>query len=1819
MSLPRVPKGQRNSELSDAQVQSLHQKEKLPSRYPHLPHLLLALLGLTLSLILAIYISHSISQAQANDSSLHQSSTSSTTVTLFPTMDTYLFQGLPQADQVLSDQPLLVVGRDEFAQEFMALLHFDLSNIPTGVTVTGATFEMSLEGGEPGDEAICIYRISTDWRNSVTWNSRPELDEATCHSTQTIGSDFGQIQRWSGLEALAQRWADGSAANFGMALRSSTLNAANKNFTSSEGNIQPRLIISYAEPTAPPSHTNTPTATEIPSTTVPPTPVPTATPVSTATPTRISAVEPTSLPSAPTDPAVGRWTFESGNPLAGWQGTHILDRGPDARTLAACTWRDPATSLPMGDLITGDRVRLPNGKRLARLGGDYWHAPIYDIGQQGNCRLDTWYAAGDDVEVRLRSPEFRFDQEFLTLLVGGGGSDETQVRLMIGERVIYESNGSGHFAMQRLNWDLEPYRGQMGYLLIEDTFTKAEFERLDFNWQQERNTILTDRYNCLMVRENRHRRPQDGTYLDCVTNSESHLQASNETIFGAMPWIAIDDVRGVAYPVGQEVTPVWGMADFHAHLVAELGLAGIYPGNFDGLLMEGIDDPNRVVEEQCQETVDEELRLQVGLLDLLGLTISPSDPCRSITLAQFCSMAPLSLVSESDPSAEVVTLSIGLVSDEIFCQDRLSFHDEMPQKLHESWLYRAWQGGLRLVIMDVLNNESMPQAANCSHILECSSGRAQLGLRRPVRPIGADTDEIVIERQIDAIKRWAAINEWAEVVLSPADARQAVQEGKMAIILGAEVDRLAHATIFDVVRGRGYADIAAFTRAVQDDPSVASSVREELRTAISTYLIQLKEMGVRHIFPIHLVDNIFGGSAIYDRKFDIQNRHMNGRYMSLTNGWDQGVRYRLDFDDSFMTGVLERGLDVPSRGGTGSDQIPTWPLFGHINEQALTPVGELLMEVLMEQGMIIDIDHMSERAKDRVFALAAARDYPIMASHTGFRQLTYGARPTFDPVTGAPIEGYISERIYDGGNDDAKRLYGTSDEHKLTSERSLSPGQTQAIAASGGVIGAGINTDPVQHSWRGIIPNNCDGTSVSFLQSYLYGIEQLGGRGIGLGTDVELVGIAGLPHGRFGPGACRGSLIDSSTFNVLSVIGTENAEDDFRKFETRYQASHQRNGVSYEGIPRPFIIDGARHWLPYTGLLTPYNKRFETDDGAVDGTEREMWLGAAIFAAGADIEDFDSHCGDSCFSYPKIKAFASGLKAAAEGHTMPDGRGSHGWRAYQAWLRGECPAQLNNLPEANLGSNYPTGYREESGQYDDDEKALRVWCLYQEIDGGDNIPLHRSVLAGRDFDVNVDGVAHYGLMPDFVQDMANVLRAYDAHPNTLAPLMQSAEHLIQMWERTEARAQAIRGESDPTAPEADRYETHDDLDTVTALTHGWTHTCTGAIAGLTRTGACQQIFENDVQEGQVTDSWRVEIDNLSLHSLTDRDYFQIQLPDIIDPEQGGRADIRPQFPPFQDDNGDGIIDNGSASPVPMPECGTIERRASNLIPTEAPFPVTVEVASSLFIRMQPVDGATDLPSVAPFYLYPAAGQRLLTGGRGIDCPQATLGSDTLTFSLGRINIPRDIVGRYKLILDYETTILRSGEPSPPDHFRRLPCFPAIGNHLIPRGPGGTFTEIGLPGLPMGGGFPNCFPVPNLGDAVLELTHPLIAGRSCLVGGCGESLSFNWPAGAGRFDMSLVSNGGLEFRLVDRAGNVLGEAAIVPPVVQAAAIEADSTTEQETPLQQRLAVDNLPAGLYYLAVTGEESSYLVLFTPIEADVESDEQPTGKMVFLPLVTK
>src|SRR5438270_1337356 len=120
----------------------------------------------------------------------------------------------------------------------------------------------------------------------------------------------------------------------------------------------------------------------------------------------------------------------------------------------------------------------------------------------------------------------------------------------------------------------------------------------------------------------------------------------------------------------------------------------------------------------------------------------------------------------------------------------------------------------------------------------------------------------------------------------------------------------------------------------------------------------------------------------------------------------------------------------------------------------LTARGEMAVRYMMQKGMLIDIDHMSEKSADEVLNIATLYNYPVNSGHNGFR--------------------------------------GMSGVNKSATENGRTNAQVQKIYSLGGMMGIGHG-----------------GHSTNFVTCYRYGLTLSGGQSLAIGTDVN--GLYPLP------------------------------------------------------------------------------------------------------------------------------------------------------------------------------------------------------------------------------------------------------------------------------------------------------------------------------------------------------------------------------------------------------------------------------------------------------------------------------------------------------------------------------------------------------------------------------------------------------------------------------------------------------------------------------------------------------------------------------------
>jgi microsomal dipeptidase-like Zn-dependent dipeptidase len=415
------------------------------------------------------------------------------------------------------------------------------------------------------------------------------------------------------------------------------------------------------------------------------------------------------------------------------------------------------------------------------------------------------------------------------------------------------------------------------------------------------------------------------------------------------------------------------------------------------------------------------------------------------------------------------------------------------QQVYYKWLERAWLGGLRLIVMDTVTNEALCKSGTKVAGTDCSLS---------MNAIDAELEAAqVFEHWLD-IQYGGPGKGWFRIVTSPKEAEQAIREGKLAVVLGIEVDNLfnCHRANPDGTPGNGEGPVCT-----QD------YVKQQLQKYYG--------MGVRHIFPIHNFDNAFGTPAAWQDAINVGNIVGEGNWWDAINCTDPGYGFSL----SAATDALLYAI------GFGGNSIPIYPTFtsGSCHDApGLTSLGDYLVTQAMSMGMIIDVDHMSINAFNDTIDLANQQSPAyagIAATHVQFFDLYLQNYP------GTGRYGRHERMRTYSQLQDIKSLHGMiaamlKDDSQDTSNGWCLPQGNCPFGASSLPANAytydynGAHAPPNNN---GTLHQNCSYSTTEWAQAYLYGVQAMGGAPVAMGSDFN--GIAGHVGPRFGNGACAGN------------------------------------------------------------------------------------------------------------------------------------------------------------------------------------------------------------------------------------------------------------------------------------------------------------------------------------------------------------------------------------------------------------------------------------------------------------------------------------------------------------------------------------------------------------------------------------------------------------------------------------------------------------------------------------------------------------------------
>ncbi|MDX6606085.1 MAG: hypothetical protein QOD14_625 [Solirubrobacterales bacterium] len=264
------------------------------------------------------------------------------------------------------------------------------------------------------------------------------------------------------------------------------------------------------------------------------------------------------------------------------------------------------------------------------------------------------------------------------------------------------------------------------------------------------------------------------------------------------------------------------------------------------------------------------------------------------------------------------------------------------------WVQRVWMAGERLMVMPVNENRVLCelQANRRNSCDEMATARLEL------------RDIHQLQDYVDA-QAGGPGKGFFQIVTDPFQARRVINEGKMAVVLEVEIS--------EPFGCRGW-----------DSPSCNQA-------QIDSQLNDLYQRGVRSSLLLNKFDNPLTGvrfdSGPVGALINAGNKDSAGSFWSAETCTGPAHDNEIDTGappaSSFLATLMNQ-LGVPP--GT----IPAYPPAPHCNTRGLTGLGAHTVEDMMNRGMIVNPDHMSQRGVDATLKLAEARHYSGIISPHGW-------------------------------------------------------------------------------------------------------------------------------------------------------------------------------------------------------------------------------------------------------------------------------------------------------------------------------------------------------------------------------------------------------------------------------------------------------------------------------------------------------------------------------------------------------------------------------------------------------------------------------------------------------------------------------------------------------------------------------------------------------------------------------------------------------------------------------------------------------------------
>ena len=292
---------------------------------------------------------------------------------------------------------------------------------------------------------------------------------------------------------------------------------------------------------------------------------------------------------------------------------------------------------------------------------------------------------------------------------------------------------------------------------------------------------------------------------------------------------------------------------------------------------------------------------------------------------------------------------------------------QLHQQMYWRWVERAWMAGLRTMTVLGTNIEALCEVAQTTggdrdadlNDVDCKD--MSVGLKQ-VRYL---TD---MQNYIDA-QYGGPGKGFFRIVATPAEARQVIADGKLAVIPGLEFTNLFGCNVTFNADG--------------------SENRMCTKADIDQGIEDAWNAGVRQVFPFHDVDSALGGAGLFSETLNFINFAGTQEFWRTYACEDGGEGDKFFYNAGYVSSAapLMLGNDPISTGLAGllNGKIPAVTSGRRCNARTVTDLGIYAIDKIMKKGFVLDIDHAEIRSKQIMldYTDKTTPAYPMISGHGG--------------------------------------------------------------------------------------------------------------------------------------------------------------------------------------------------------------------------------------------------------------------------------------------------------------------------------------------------------------------------------------------------------------------------------------------------------------------------------------------------------------------------------------------------------------------------------------------------------------------------------------------------------------------------------------------------------------------------------------------------------------------------------------------------------------------------------------------------------------------